>query len=173
MVMLMVEIPSNVDNIKYNYIENLSEQGLEQLLQNLSRKYYIAYVGGDVAKMESIMEFINEIDFAVDNVLFNFDSFVNYTLLCNANLIIQTLVKHGIEIVPYASVSIRNHDGLSAFTKAFERNKYAFITNDDRINIKKLYELCNADESIDADIIAIVDALYCSFVDKEKHNGEI
>lgn len=164
----MVGIPNNVENIKFDYIENLSDQGLEQLLQNLSRKYYFAYVGGDVAKMDSIMAFIKEIDFAVDNVQFSFDSFVNYSMLCNANIIIKTLVKHDVELNPYANVSIRNNNGLSAFGKAFERNKYAYIGNDDRINIKKLYELCNVDNTIDDDIIAIVNALYCSFIDKEK-----
>lgn len=166
----MVDIPKNIDNIKFDYIDNLSEQGLEQLLQNLSRKYYIAYVGGDVAKMESIMEFIKEIEFAIDNITFDFNGFVNYCMLCNANFIIQTLVKHDIELNPYANVPIKSNGGLGAFGKAFERNKYAFIGSEDRINIKKLYGLCNADDSIDADIIAVVDALYCSFIDKEKHN---
>lgn len=165
----MVDIPKNIDNIKFDYIENLSEQGLEQLLANLTKKYYIACVGGDDAKMNSTIEFIKEIDFAVNNVTLNFDGFVNYCMLCNANFIIKTLIKKDIELNPYANVSIRSNGGLDAFGKAFERNKYAFITANDRINIKKLYELCNADESIDADIIAIVNALYCSFIDKEKH----
>lgn len=165
----MVDIPKNIDNIKFDYIDNLSEQGLEQLLQNLSRKYYIAYVGGDVAKMDSIMEFIKEIEFAIDNITFDFNGFVNYCMLCNANFIIQTLVKHDIELNPYASVSIRSNGGLDAFGKAFERNKYAFITANDRINIKKLYELCNDDDSISAEIMELVDALYSSFIEKEKH----
>ena len=165
----MVDIPKNIDNVKFDYIENLSEQGLEQLLGNLTKKYYLACVNGDVAKMDSTMEFIKEIDFTVDNASFNFDGFVNYCMLCNANLIIQTLVKHDVELNPYANLSIRSNGGLDAFGKAFERNKYAYINSDDRINLKKLYGLCNADESIDADIVAIVDALYCSFIDKEKH----
>ena len=169
----MVDIPKNIDNIKFDYIENLSEQGLEQLLQNLSKKYYIAYVGGDFAKMESIMEFIKEIDFTVDHGQYSIDNFINYCMLCNANFIIQTLVKHDIELNPYADLSIRTNGTLDAFGKQFERNKYAFINSDDRINMKKLYGLCNADDSIDADILAVVDALYCSFIDKEKHKDEV
>lgn len=165
----MVDIPKNIENIKFDYIENLSEQGLEQLLQNLSRKYYIAYIGGDVAKMESIMEFIKEIDFTIDNASLDFDGFVNYCMLCNANFFIQKLVKHDVELNPYVNLSIRSNSGLDAFGKAFERNRYAYINSDDRMNMKKLYRLCNADESIDADILAVVDALYCSFIDKEKH----
>lgn len=170
----MVESLNKVDNLKLEYIASLSENGLEQLLDGLVKKYYKAYVDGDVAKMESTMEFINDIKFMVEDKQFAFDEFINYCMLCNANFIIKTLFKHDIELKPYADVKIKSFGGiLDRFANAYETNCYLFISGTDRINIRNLYDLCVADETLDGEIMAIVDALHESFVDKEKYKDEL
>ena len=168
-----MESSKNVGKIKYDYIANLSEQGLEQLLQSLARKYYQAYVDGDIAKMESTMDFIKDIELIVEDKQFAFDEFLNYCMLCNANFIIKTLFKHDIELKPYFDASVGKKNAWSNLVSAFNCGKYSHIDGVDRINVRKLYALCNADETIDAEIMDIVTALYDSFVDKERYKDEV
>ena len=169
-----MESSKNIGKIKYEHIINLSEQGLEQLLHNLVRKYYQAFIDGDVAKMESTMEFINDIKFIVEDKQFAFDEFVNYCMLCNANFIIKTLFKHDFELKPYIDVEIKSFGGiLDRFANAYETNCYLFISGADRINIRNLYDLCKDDPTINGEIMAIVDALHESFVDKEKYQNVV
>ena len=168
-----MESSKDIGNVKSDYVASLSEQGLEQLLQNLVRKYYKAFIDGDAAKMESTIEFINDIELIVEDNQFAFDEFVNYCMLCNANFIIKTLFKHDIDLKPYINMNIKRNDAIKMFGKAFERNKYAFIHGVDRINIKNLYDLCKDDPTINDEIMAIADALHESFIDKEKHKNEI
>lgn len=168
-----MESSKDINNVKADYIANLSEQGLEQLLNNLIRKYYKAFMDGDVAKMESTMEFIQDIDLIVEDNQFAFDEFINYCMLINANFIIKTLFKHDIELKPYIDLNIKRNDAIKTFGESFKRNKYAFIDGVDRINIRNLYDLCKDDQTINADIMVIVDALHDSFINKEKYKDEI
>ena len=167
-----MESSRNVSKIKYEHITNLSEQGLEQLLQSLARKYYQAFIDGDVAKFKSTIDFINEIELIVEDERFAFDSFVNYCMLCNANFIIKTIYKNGLDLKPYNDASIKTNTGVDNLVKSFNNSKYSFIHGVDRINIKNLHQMCKEDPTINAEIMAIVDALHESFVDKEKHKDE-
>ena len=172
MVLNKMESSKQIGNVKADYVASLSEQGLEQLLQNLARKYYQAFVDGDAAKMESTMDFIKDIELIVDNNGYAFDGFINYCMLCNANFIIKTLFKHDIELNPYCDVSISTKNVWSEFVDAFNSGKYSHINGADRINIRNLYQMCKDDPTINAEIMAIVDALHESFIDKEKYKDE-
>jgi len=163
----------NVSDTKHDYIANLSEQGLEQLLQGLSRKYYQAYVNGDVDRVQSTLSFIKDVEMIVEDKQIAFDVFVNYCMLCNANFIIKTLFKNDIELKPYGDLSLRTNTAVDNLTSAFKRNKYAFIDGSDRINIKNLYGMCVADESLDGDIMELVETIYNSFIDKENYRNDV
>lgn len=166
-----MESLKNIDNIKYEYVEQLSENGLAQLLDNLTKKYYQAYVDGDADKMNSTIDFINDIELIVEDKLFEFGDYMNYLMLTNAISIISIVFKNGLELKPYIDATLDKNDSVKSFAKSFERNRYAFITGNDRINIKNLYEVCKADESLDSGIMDIVEKLYCSFIDKEIECG--
>lgn len=168
-----MESSKNIANVKAEYVASLSEQGLEHLLQNLVRKYYQAFIDGDVAKMESTMDFIKDIELIVEDKQFAFDEFLNYCMLCNANFIIKTLFKHDIELKPYFDASISKKNAWSNLVSAFNCGKYSHIDGVDRINIKNLHDLCKDDPTINAEILAIANALHDSFIEKEKHKNEI
>lgn len=169
----MVESLNKVDNLKMEYVATLSENGLEQLLDGLTKKYYQAYVVGDVDKMKSTLAFIKDVEMMVEDELYAFDSFVNYCMLCNANIIIKALCKSDVELKPYGDASIRTNTGVDNLVKAFNSGKYSHINGADRMNIRNLYALCVADESIDEDIMELVNALNDSFIDKEKYKDEL
>lgn len=172
-VFLVATNLNNIDNVKLDYIGTLSESGLEQLLQKLVRKYYQAFIDGDKSKMESTMDFINDVSLIVEDNHIVIDEYVNYCMLCNADFIIQTLFKNGLELKPFHDLNIVQYDGFENLANAFKRNKYAFINGADRINIKDLHQMCKDDPTINAEIMAIVDALHESFIDKEKYQNEI
>ena len=100
-VFLVATNLNNIDNMKLDYIGTLSESGLEQLLQKLVRKYYQAFIDGDKSKMESTMDFINDVSLIVEDNHIVIDEYVNYCMLCNADFIIQTLFKNGLELKPF------------------------------------------------------------------------
>lgn len=172
-VFLVATNLNNIDNVKLDYIGTLSETGLEQLLDGLIKKYYQAYVDGDAEKMELTLSFIEDIDLILEDKLYSFDSFVNYCMLCNANIIIKTLFKNDIDLKPYHDASISKENAFDNLIKAFNNSKYSFIHGVDRINIKNLHQMCKEDPTINAEIMAIVDALHDSFIDKEKYKDEI
>ena len=66
----MVESLNKVDNLKMEYVATLSENGLEQLLDGLTKKYYQAYVVGDVDKMKSTLAFIKDVEMMVEDELY-------------------------------------------------------------------------------------------------------
>lgn len=169
----MVDSLNKVDNLKMEYIASLSENGLELLLDSLTKKYYKAYVDGDADKMQSAMAFIKDIEMIVEDKLYSFDVFVNYCMLCNANIIIKAFCKSDVELLPYGVASINPQNSFDNLISAFNNSKYAYIHGVDRINIRKLYDLCVADETLDGEIMAIVGALHDSFIDKEKYKDEI
>ena len=164
---------NNLDEVKLEYIETLSDNGLEQLIDGLSKRYYQAFIDGDVDRMNSTLSFIEDIDLIVEDKQYDFNCFVNYCMLCNANFIIKTIYKKDIELNPFYNPGMKKNDAIKMFGKAFERNKYAFIGGADRIHIKNLHQMCKEDPTINAEIMAIVDALHESFIDKEKHKNEI
>ena len=166
-----MESLKNIENIKYEYVEQLSENGLAQLLDSLTKKYYQAFLDGDADKMNSTIDFIKDVELIVEDKLFEFGDYVNYLMLCNAFAIISIVFKNGLDLKPYMDATLDKNDNIKSFAKSFERNRYAFITGNDRINIKNLYGMCKADESLNDGIMDIVETLYCSFIDKEIECG--
>jgi len=164
-----MESLKKIDNLKMEYVQSLSEKGLEQLLDGLTKKYYQAFVDGNVDKMNSTLSFISDVEMIVEDELYSFDSYVNYCMLCNANIIIKALCNNGIDLKTYSDASIRTNTGVDNLVKAFNSGKYSHINGVDRMNIRNLYDLCVADETLDEDIMAIVTALNDSFIDKEKY----
>ena len=168
-----MESSKNIGNVKADYVASLSEKGLEQLLQNLVRKYYQAFMDNDVGKMQSTMEFIKDIELIVEDNQYSFDEFLNYCMLCNANFIIKTLFKYDIDLKPYCDASISAKNSFDNLINAFRNSKSSFINGVDRINIRNLYDLCKDDPTINDEIMAIVDALNDSFIDKEKYQNGV
>ena len=166
----MVESLKKIEEMKLQYVESLSEKGLEQLLDGLTKKYYQAFIDGDVDKMKSTLSFIKDVEMIVEDELYSFDCYVNYCMLVNANIIIKALCKSDVELSTYGDASIRTNTGVDNLVKAFNSGKYSHINGVDRMNIKKLYELCVADETLDEDIMELANALNDSFIDKEKYN---
>lgn len=168
----MVESSIKIDNVKMEYVASLSENGLATLLDGLTKKYYQAYVDGNVDKMKSTLSFISDVEMIVEDKQYDFNGFINYCMLCNANIIIQALCNNGIDLKPYNNASIRTNGNVDNLINAFHNSKYAFINGVDRMNIAKLYDLCVADESLDGEIMEIVTALNDSFIDKEKYKDK-
>ena len=78
-----------------------------------------------------------------------------------------------IDLKPYHDASISKENAFDNLIKAFNNSKYSFIHGVDRINIKNLHQMCKEDPTINTEIMAIVDALHDSFIDKEKYKDEI
>lgn len=66
-VFLVATNLNNLDEVKLEYIETLSDNGLEQLIDGLSKRYYQAFIDGDVDRMNSTLSFIEDIDLIDEN----------------------------------------------------------------------------------------------------------
>ena len=166
-----MESLKKVNDAKLDYIESLSETGLEQLLNTLIKKYYQAYLDNDVDKLQSTLSFIEDIELIVEDKGFDFGNYINYCLLCNAIFIIKTIFKQNVELKPYYDATIKKQSALDGLTNAFHSNKRSFVNGADKVRIKDLHEMCKHDPTINEDIMQLVDAIYDSFANLDESNG--
>ena len=159
----MVESLNRINQDKLEVISNLSIDGVMNLIDNMVRKYYLAYVDNDVDKCKSTLKFIHDIVYMFEDDVDLLEQYVNYSMLNNANFIITTLFERDMELNPFVEVNVASTDGFNDLSQSIRNSLKMKIDKVDKLNIKNLHDLCSSDGTVSAEIVELVDELYSSF----------
>ena len=163
----MVESLNKINQDKLEIIANLSIDGVMNLIDNMVKKYYLAYVGNDADKCKSTLTFIHDIVYMFEDDVDLLEQYVNYSMLNNANFIVATLFERDMELNPFVEVEVQSSDGFNGLANAIKNSLNMKIDNIDKVNIKNLHQMCKDDPTMNAEIMELVDALYSSFNKKD------
>ena len=163
----MVESLNKINQDKLEIIANLSITGVMNLIDNMVKKYYLAYVDNDADKCKSTFAFIHDVVYMFEDDVDLLEQYVNYSMLNNANFIVATLFERDMELNPFVEVEVQSSDGFNGLANAIKNSLNLKIDNIDKVNIKNLHQMCNDDPTINAEIMELVDALYSSFNKKD------
>lgn len=150
-----------------NVIANLSEDGLMHMLDKLSKKYYKAFMDNDVAKCKSTIAFINDIVYMFEDDMMYLPQYINSCMLKNANFILKTIYKSDYDLEYFDEVEVESLVGLNSLSSSIRRSLKMKIDNVDKVNIKNLHDMCVVGETVDENMVELVNALYDSFNSKE------
>ena len=163
----MVENYNKINQDKLEMIANLSINGVMNLIDNIVKKYYLAYVDNDVAKYNSTLNFINDVVYMFEDDVDLLEQYVNYSMLKNANFIVATLFERDMKLNPFVEVDVASTGAFKDLSQSIRDSLKVKIDKVDKVNIKNLHGLCASDESVSAEIVELVDALYYSFNKKD------
>ena len=177
---MMVVAMDNFNQIKQdelNVIANLSEDGLMHMLDKLSKKYYKAFMDNDVDKCKSTIAFIHDIVFMFEDDVNYLPQYINSCMLKNANFILKTIYKSDYDLEFYDEVEVESLVGLNSLSSSIRRSLKMKIDKVDKVNLKNLHDMCVVGETVDENMVELVNALYDSFNSKDdddydaKRNG--
>lgn len=163
----MVESLNKINQDKLEIIANLSIDGVMNLIDNMVKKYYLAYVDNNADKCKSTLTFIHDIVYMFEDDVDLLEQYVNYSMLNNANFIVATLFERDMELNPFVEVEVQSSDGFNGLANAIKNSLNVKIDKVDKVNIKNLHDLCASDGTVSAEIVELVDALYSSFNKKD------
>ena len=95
--LVMVSVDSVAKQSK-QLIYELTASELKQLLMDLVKKYYLAYINNDADGMESIKNKINEVLVVYDDAT-EIKQYFNYCIGVNTNIIIKSILKKDGELL--------------------------------------------------------------------------
>ena len=159
----MVESFNKINQDKLDVVADLSIDGVMNLIDNMVKKYYLAYVDNDVDKCKSALTFIHDVVYMFEDDVDLLEQYVNYSMLNNANFIVATLFEREMELNPFVEVEVQSSDGFNGLAHAIRSSLNMKIDKVDKVNIMNLHQMCKDDPTINAEIVEIVDALYDSF----------
>lgn len=163
----MVESLNRINQDKLEVIANLSINGVMNLIDNVVKKYYLAYVDNDIAKCKSTLMFINDVVYMFEDDVDLLEQYVNYCMLKNANSIVATLFERDVKLNPFVEVDVASTGAFKNLSQSIRDSLKVKIDKVDKLNIKNLHDLCSSDETVNAEIVELVDALYYSFNKKD------
>lgn len=163
----MVESLNRINQDKLEVIANLSINGVMNLIDNVVKKYYLAYVDNDIAKCKSTLMFINDVVYMFEDDVDLLEQYVNYSMLKNANSIVATLFERDVKLNPFVEVDVASTGAFKNLSQSIRDSLKVKIDKVDKLNIKNLHDLCSSDETVNAEIVELVDALYYSFNKKD------
>ena len=161
-----MESLKNINQEKLEIISKFNEKELMLLINNLSKKYYSHYVDGDIDKCKSTIAFIEDVVFMFEDDMKFIYEFVNYSLLKHANIVIKTLYRNNDYDLECYDVDIEKVNPMYSLNASIRNSMKLKIDNVDKVNIKNLHDIVANDESIDDNVVVLVNALYDSFLAK-------
>lgn len=168
-----MESLKNINQEKLEIISKFNEKELMLLINNLSKKYYSHYVDGDIDKCKSTIAFIEDVVFMFEDDMKFIYEFVNYSLLKHANIVIKTLYRNNDYDLECYDVDIEKVNPMYSLNASIRNSMKLKIDNVDKVNIKNLHDIVANDESIDDNVVVLVNALYDSFLAKiDDENGD-
>lgn len=168
----MVESLKTINQDKLEIIANLSTDGVMNLIDNIVKKYYLAYVENDLDKCNSTLMFIHDVVYMFEDDVDLLEQYVNCSMLKNANIIIGALFERDVDLNPFVEVSVESHDGFNGLAESIRNSLQMKIDKVDKVNIKNLHDMCVVGGTIDEDLVDIVNALYDSFNRKNNECGD-
>lgn len=168
-----MESLKSINQDKLEVIANLSIKGVMNLIDNIVKKYYLAYINNDADKCKSTLSFIHDIVYMFEDDVDLLEQYVNYCMLNNANFIVATLFERDIELNPFVEVEVQSNDGFNGLKHAIRDSLNMKIDNVDKVNIKYLHDRCVVGGTIDEDILDSVTALYDSFNSKSDASDNV
>ena len=164
---------NDIKQIKQKELEIIADSNKEEvmhIIDTLTSKYYLAYMDKDFATCKSYISFIHDIIYMFEEDMQYLEQYTNYSMLQTANLILKTVFQKDYDLECYSDVEVKSTSGLNNLANTIKKSQKMRINNVDKMNIKNLHDICAVDETIDENIVNIVDALYTSFNSKDTNN---
>ena len=164
---------NDIKQIKQKELEIIADSNKEEvmhIIDTLTSKYYLAYMDKDFATCKSYTSFIHDIIYMFEEDMQYLEQYTNYSMLQTANLILKTVFQKDYDLECYSDVEVKSTSGLNNLANTIKKSQKMRINNVDKMNIKNLHDICAVDETIDENIVNIVDALYTSFNSKDTNN---
>ncbi|MBR2651743.1 hypothetical protein IKD48_03050 [bacterium] len=167
-----MESLNKINQEKLEVIAKLDENGVAMLIERTVKKYYHAYVYGDELKFNKAWNSLKEIiEMFEDDYLTIYD-FINYCMCKYSNLIVENAIKRDFELYNPFHVEFQNDMYANTLSASIKRSLDLRIDGVDKHNLRTLKEMCVAGETIDEDMVKLVDALCESFRVKKRQNFE-
>lgn len=161
-----MEYLHKINQEKLNIISNFNEQELMVLLDSLIKKYYSAYVYGDVDKCKSLISFIEDVIFMFEDDMEYLPQYINFRMLQHANSILKSVFKHDFDYAGY-EVAIESINPAYSLSASIRNSFKVKIDKVDKVNIKNLHDMVANGDISDSNVAVLVNALYDSFLAKE------
>lgn len=147
-------------------IADFNKDEVMQLIDTLTSKYYLAYLDKDFATCKSYISFIKDIICMFEEDMKYLEQYTNYSMLMTSNLIIKTIFKKDYDLECYDNMEIQSTSGIRNLANVYREAQKRAIDKVDKINIKNLHNICVLGETVDENMVDIVNALYTSFNSK-------
>lgn len=165
-----MESLNKLNNEKLELISKFNENELMLLIDGLAKKYYSDYVDGNISKCKSTIRFIEDIIFMFEDDMDFLHQYINYSFLKHANLIIKTLYKNDDVFNGY-DLKLESINPTFSLSASIRNSFKVKIDKFDKVNIKNLHDIVANDETIDDNVVELVNALYDSFLAKDIDDG--
>ena len=162
-----MESLKNIDNEKLEIISKWNKNELMVFIDKLTKRYYKAYVDNDVDKCKSTIAFIQDIVFMFEDDMVYLPQYINSCMLKNANFILRTIYKSDYDLEYYDEVEVESLVGLNNLSSSIRRSLKMKIDKVDKVNLKNLHDMCVVGETVDENMVELVNALYDSFNSKD------
>ena len=158
---------------KLQYIANLSEDGVAMLIDGTVKKYYHAYVSGDEIKFNNAWNSLKEIIYIFQDEYDNIYDCINFCMVKYSNLIVKNSLKRDFEL--YAPVDVdfsKDSNAWNSLASMIKNSMDLRIDGVDKVNLRNLKRMCVIGETIDEDMVELVNALCDSFNIKQEQYHE-
>lgn len=152
---------------KLQIIADLSDDGVAKLIDSTIKKYYQAYIDGDKSKFNNAWFTLKEVIVMFEDEYHGLYEYINHCMCKYANLVIESGFKRDFELYAPFGVEFKSNANFNNLSASIKRSIAVKIDSVDRINIKNLHDLVSSDESVNEDIVELVNALYDSFLAKD------
>ena len=163
----------DIKQIKQKELEIIADYNKEEvmhIIDTLTSKYYLAYMDKDFATCKSYISFIHDIIYMFEEDMQYLEQYTNYSMLQTANQILKIMFQKDYDLECYSDVEVKSTSGVRNLANTIKEAQKMKINNVDKMNIKYLHDICAVDETVDENIVDIVDALYTSFNSKDNTN---
>ena len=169
----MIDPFKKLNQEKLQAIANLSEDGVAILIDGTVRKYYHAYVNGDETKFNNAWNSLKEIIYMFQDDYDNIHDYINFCMVKYSNLIVKNSLKRDFELYAPFDVNFSNDSNAWNSFAAMIRNSMDLrIDGVDKVNLRNLKSMCVIGETVDEDMVELVNALCDSFKIKQKQYHE-
>ena len=173
MVLNSMDSFNKLNQKKLQTIANLSEDGLAILIDGTVKKYYHAYVNGDETKFNNAWNSLKEIIFMFKEDYNNIYDYINFCMVKYSNLIVKNSLKRDFELYAPFDVDFSNDSNAwNSFASMIRNSMDLRIDGVDKVNLRNLKSMCVIGETIDEDMVELVNALCDSFNIKQEQYHE-
>ncbi len=165
---------SDINQIKQDelkIIADFNSNEVMHILDSLVTKYCLAYVDKDFASCKSLISFIHDIILMFEDDMEYLQQYTNYSMLKHTNHILKTIFKCNYDLEYYGNINVKSTTGLRNLANTLKKAEKRAINKVDKINIKHLHDMCIIGETIDENMVEVVNALYTSFNSKDNDDG--